>query len=93
MAKIVEADEPRVSATVDAPKDPFSCKYTEEGTMVHDLMLNVAHSQRRMRALAGLEVNLTSADKAALTATMAKAAAEKNIPVAPGELPTSVKLL
>lgn len=93
MAKFAEADAPGVRATTDEAKDPFSCKYTEEGTMVHDLMQNVAKSQRRMRALGDFEITLSASDKAALTAEMTKAAAEKGLKLPAGEAaPDSMKL-
>merc|ERR1712154_248542 len=38
LAAIAEADKPGIKATVATAKDPKACKYTEEGTMVHDLM-------------------------------------------------------
>ena len=67
LAAIAEADKPGIQATVSEAKAPSSCKYTEEGTMVHELMQNIAKADRRMRAVSALEVTLTAADKEALS--------------------------
>jgi len=75
MAKIQEADAPGITATVAAAKDPKACKYTEEGTMLHQMMQSVAKSDRRLKAMTDLEVTLTAADKDAIVqGAMAKAA-------------------
>jgi len=75
MAKIKEADAPGIMATVPAAKDPKACKYTEEGTMLHQLMQNVAKSDRRIKTMVDLEVTLTAADKDAIVqGALAKAA-------------------
>jgi hypothetical protein len=74
IAKIGEADKPAIRATVAEAKDPKACKYTEEGTMVHEMMQRIAISDRRMKAIADLEVTLTAADKEAIkSAQLAKA--------------------
>ena len=70
LAKIAEADKPGIAATVSAAKDPSTCKYTEEGTMVHDMMQRVAKADRRMKLVAELELALTAKDKADLAATI-----------------------
>jgi ribosomal protein L23 len=63
---IAKADKPGITATVAVAKDPKACKYTLEGTMLHDLMQNVAKVDRRMKEVGELEVTLTAADKAAI---------------------------
>ena len=52
IAKIAEADKPKIVATVSEAKDPKACKYTEEGTLLHEMMQRVYKSDRRMAALA-----------------------------------------
>ena len=76
LAAIAEADKPGIQATVSEAKAPSSCKYTEEGTMVHELMHNIAKADRRMRAVSALEVTLTAADKEALKQAQLTKAAE-----------------
>ena len=76
LAAIAEADKPGIQATVSEAKAPSSCKYTEEGTMVHELMQNIAKADRRMRAVSALEVTLTAADKEALKQAQLTKAAE-----------------
>jgi hypothetical protein len=51
-------------------RDPKACKYTEEGTLLHEMMQRVYKSDRRMAALGDLEVTLTAADKAAISASL-----------------------
>jgi len=75
-AKIAEADKPGVRATVAAAKAPNACKYTEEGTLVHSMMQQVAVAERRMEALAELEYTLTASDKEGLVKAYAAKAAE-----------------
>lgn len=67
-AKISEADVPGVRATVDVPKAPHSCKYTEEGTAAHFLMQRIAKVDRRMKSVSEIEITLSAADKAQLEA-------------------------
>jgi len=75
LGAIAEADKAGITPTVAVAKDPKACKYTEEGTMVHDLMSRVAAADRRMKIVGELEVTLTAADKDAIKAAqMAKAA-------------------
>merc|ERR1719271_742726 len=59
LGAIAEADKPGVVATVATARDPKACKYTEEGTMVHEMMKKVYMSDRRMAAIAELDVTLT----------------------------------
>ena len=47
---ISQADAPGIKATVSEAKDPKACKYTEEGTMVHDMMKRVATADRRLKS-------------------------------------------
>lgn len=47
--------------------------------MLHEMMANVYKSDRRMLALADLEVTLTAKDKESLTATFKAKAAEKGM--------------
>ena len=61
LAAIEEADKPGISPTVAVAKDPKACKYTEEGTMVHEMMQRVAAADRRMKVIGSLEVSLTAA--------------------------------
>jgi len=70
VAKIAEADAPGIIATTDVARDPKACKYTEEGTLLHEMMQRVYKSDRRMAALGDLEVTLTAADKAAISASL-----------------------
>ena len=79
-------------ATVATAKDPKACKYTEEGTLVHEMMQRVYKSDRRMAALADLEVPLSPADKEAILSTIKAKAAEKGIDAASLkiELPAAV---
>jgi len=91
---IVEADKPGIRATVTEARDPSTIKYTEEGTMVHDLMQSVAKTERRMQHISGLEYKLSASDKSLLTEMTAALAAEKgmessdvNVPI-----PETVKL-
>ena len=64
-------------ATVAEAKDPKACKYTEEGTMLHEMMQRVYQSDRRMRALSDLEVTISAADKEAIKASITAKATEK----------------
>lgn len=82
LAKIAEADNPGIVATVPVARDPKSCKYTEEGTMIHDMMARTYKADRRMAALADLEVTLTAADKAEIAATIQEKGAEKGFDAA-----------
>jgi len=53
-----------VVPTVAAARDPSQCKYTVEGTLVHDIMTNVKLLERReASAYDGLEYKLTEAEK------------------------------
>ena len=61
------------------PKDPKACKYTEEGTMVHEMMQRVAASDRRMKLISELEMTLTAADKEQIKASIAAQAAELGV--------------
>lgn len=82
LAKIAEADKPGIVATVGEAKDPKACKYTEEGTLLHEMMQRVYKSDRRMAALADLEVTLTPADKASLSSALSAKVAEKGLDAA-----------
>jgi hypothetical protein len=75
-------------------KDPKACKYTLEGTMLHDLMQNVAKVDRRMKVVGELEVTLTAADKAAIKASQAAMAADMGIEASmiSGGIPDKMKL-
>ena len=63
-AKIAEADKPGVRATVDAPKAPHSCKYTQEGSVAYYVVGHIARADRRMKMLADVDVTPTAAQKA-----------------------------
>ena len=53
-----------VVPTVAAARDPSQCKYTVEGTLVHDIMTNVKLLERReASAYDGLEYKLTEGEK------------------------------
>jgi len=53
-----------VVPTVAVARDPSQCKYTVEGTLVHDIMTNVKLLERReASAYDGLEYKLTEAEK------------------------------
>lgn len=82
LVSLVQADKPGIIATVDEPKDPKACKYTEEGTIVHEMMQRVYKSDRRMAALADLEVTLTAADKESIVAILNEKGAEKGMDAA-----------
>ena len=69
-------------ATVAEAKDPKACKYTEEGTLLHEMMQRVYKSDRRMAAIAELEVTLTPKDKAAIEAALSAKVAEKGLDAA-----------
>ena len=58
------------------------CKYTEEGTLIHEMMQKVYKSDRRMAALADLEITLTAADKASIEATLSEKGADKGMDAA-----------
>jgi len=95
LAKIEEADKPGIRASVSEAKDPSTCKYTEEGTMVHEMMQRVAKADRRMKLMTDLEFTLTAKDKEALVADMTALAAEKNAEGASfsaSDVPSSMKL-
>ena len=77
-----QADAPGIKATVSEAKDPKACKYTEEGTLLHEMMQRVYKSDRRMAALADLEVTLSAADKAGIEATLKEKGAEKGFSAA-----------
>ena len=79
---ISQADAPGIKATVSEAKDPKACKYTEEGTLLHEMMQRVYKSDRRMAALADLEVTLSAADKAGIEATLKEKGAEKGFSAA-----------
>ena len=79
LAAIEEADKPGISPTVAVAKDPKACKYTEEGTMVHEMMQRVAAADRRMKVIGSLEVSLTAADKEAIKASQLAKAAELGV--------------
>ena len=66
-------------ATVAEARDPKACKYTEEGTLLHEMMQRVYASDRRMAALADLEVTLTPADKESILASIKAKATEKGV--------------
>ena len=63
-SKIAEADKPGVRATVDAPKAPHSCKYTQEGSVAYYVVGHIARADRRMKMLADVDVTPTAAQKA-----------------------------
>jgi hypothetical protein len=93
LAAIKEADLPGIKPTVLVAKDPSTCKYTEEGTMVHDLMKRVAVGDRRVKLINEIEYTLTAADKDSIKATMAEKAAELGIDVPSGaNIPTTTTL-
>ena len=53
-----------VVPTVAVARDPSQCKYTVEGTLVHDIMTNVKLLERREASTYdGLEYKLTEAEK------------------------------
>jgi hypothetical protein len=87
LSAIKEADLPGIKPTVLVAKDPSACKYTEEGTMVHDMMKRVAKADRRVKLINEIEYTLTAADKEEIKATMAEKAAELGI-----ELPATVNV-
>ena len=60
-------------------KDPKACVYTEEGSMVHEMMQRVAAADRRMKVIGSLEVSLTAADKEAIKASQLAKAAELGV--------------
>ena len=60
-------------------KDPKACKYTEEGTMVHEMMQRVAAADRRMKVIGDLEISLSAADKEAIKSSQLAKAAELGI--------------
>ena len=69
-----QADKPGITPTVAVAKDPKACKYTEEGTMLHEMMQRVAAADRRMKVISDLEISLSAADKEAIkNAQLAKA--------------------
>ena len=74
-----QADKPGIIATVGEARDPKACKYTEEGTLLHEMMQRVYKSDRRMGFLSELEVTLTAADKASITDAISAMAAEKGV--------------
>jgi len=92
IAAIKEADAPGIKATVAAPKDPSACKYTEEGTMIHDMMQRVATADRRLKLINELEVTLTAADKETITASMAAKAAALGVDTPAADIPATMKL-
>ena len=54
-----------IVATAAAPRDPAACKYTVEGTVVHDVMSKLAMMERAKETMYdGLYITLTPADKA-----------------------------
>lgn len=54
-----------IVATTVEPKDPALCKYTVEGTVVHDVMSKLAMMERAKETMYdGLYITLTPADKA-----------------------------
>lgn len=57
-----------IQATVDAPKDPSTIKYTEEGTLVHVFMKQLLVLEKRMVAVQDLEYTLTDNHKAKIKA-------------------------
>ena len=79
VAKIAEADKPGIVATTPEPRDPKACKYTEEGTLLHEMMQRVYTSDRRMAALSSLEVTLTAADKESIKSAITTKATEKGM--------------
>lgn len=54
-----------IVATTVEPRDPTTCKYTVEGTVVHDVMTRLATMERAKATMYdGLSITLTPADKA-----------------------------
>lgn len=94
MATIAEADKPEIRATVAEAKAPTSIKYTTEGTMLHDMMSAIAVSDRRMRAIAELEMTLTAEDKAAMKKAQLDKAADMGLDPAMinFEIPDKIKI-
>mmetsp|Transcript_19377 Transcript_19377/g.58486 ORF Transcript_19377/g.58486 Transcript_19377/m.58486 type:complete len:198 (+) Transcript_19377:1747-2340(+) len=61
-----------VVPTVSAPRDPKLCKYTVEGTLVHEIMNNVKLLERREKTMYdGLEYKLTDKEKKEIIANSA----------------------
>ena len=56
---------------------PNACKYTEQGTIVDDMMKQIAKAERRMQALTELEITLSASDKEALLKDYKAKAAEE----------------
>jgi len=79
MGAIAEADKPGIRPSVDTPKDPNTCKYTQEGTMIHEMMQRVASSDRRMKVVGELEYTLSAADKEAVKAQLLEKAKEAGV--------------
>ena len=77
--RLSQADKPGIVATTAEARDPKTCKYTEEGTLIHEMMQRVYKSDRRMAALGSLEVTLTAKDKAMIEETITAKATEKGL--------------
>jgi len=92
IATIKEADLPGIKPTVLVAKDPSTCKYTEEGTMVHDMMKRVAAADRRLKSISDLEFTLTAADKETIKASMTEKAAALGVTVEAFDMPSTMKL-
>lgn len=92
LAAIAEADKSGITPTVAVAKDPKACKYTEEGTMMHEMLQRVAASDRRMKAISQLEVTLTAAEKESLKAATLPKAEELGFAAADIVIPDKMKL-
>lgn len=75
------------------PTDPKLCKYTVEGTLVHEIMNNVKLLERREKTMYdGLEYKLTDKEKKEIIANSAAFLTAQNNKVALQSSP-SVKML
>ena len=85
---------PELLKRYEEAKDPKACKYTEEGTMVHEMMQRVALSDRRMAEIVQLEVTLSPADKEAIKQAELAKAKEMGYDASllSGETPSKMKL-
>ena len=92
LAKIEAADKPGIVATAAAARNPTTCKYTEEGTLLHEMMARVYKSDRRMAALADLEVTLTAGDKKMIEDSILAKAAEKGLKAPKFDFPDKIEV-
>jgi len=92
LAAISEADKAGIAPTVAVAKDPKACKYTEEGTMMHEMLQRVAASDRRMKIISNLEVTLSASEKEALKAQTLPKAEELGLSAVDIVIPNKMKL-